>query len=178
MPSSRPIAHVVDAMQETDIRAVAALESASFPNASADIGTPTERERRLREELERAWSHAWVVRDSGGLAIAFLLAWHVADELHVLNVATHPSHRGRGIAARLVETAIDFARSKQSVHVRLEVRKKNDAALRLYRAAGFFVVALRRNYYPDGEDAIDMDLQLEPGTGAILRREDEARIDA
>ena len=68
--------------------------------------------------------------------------------------------------------------SKKAIHVRLEVRKKNDGALRLYRGAGFFVVALRRAYYPDGEDAVDMDLALDPVTGAVLPRADEARVDA
>jgi ribosomal-protein-alanine N-acetyltransferase len=177
MPSPSPIALAVDAMREADVPAVAALEALSFPTARADLGSTPEREGRLREELARSWSYAWVVRDPGGVAIAFLLAWHVADEVHVLNVATHPSHRRQGIAASLVETVIDFARSKQAVHIRLEVRQKNDAALRLYRAAGFFVVALRRDYYPDGEDAIDMELLLDPGTGAVLRRADEARVD-
>jgi ribosomal-protein-alanine N-acetyltransferase len=164
-------------MRDADVPAVSALESLSFATAVADLGTLADRETRLRHELARSWSRAWVARDEGGVAIAFLLAWHVADEIHVLNVATHPSHRRRGIARSLVDTAIDFARSIQATHVRLEVRRSNVGALRLYRAAGFHVLAIRRDYYPDREDAIDMDLLLDPRTGAVIRGDDEERLD-
>jgi [ribosomal protein S18]-alanine N-acetyltransferase len=165
-------------MTDADIPAVAILEGSSFPTATADLGATADREKRLREELARPWSHAWVVRAEGGGAIAYALAWLVADEVHLLNVATHPSHRRMGWATRLVETVIDFARAHQAVHVRLEVRRSNEGALRMYRAAGFFVAALRRDYYPDREDAIDMDLHLDLGSGEILRRDDEVRLDA
>jgi [ribosomal protein S18]-alanine N-acetyltransferase len=178
MASRPPVAHVIDAMRETDVASVAALEALSFPTATTDVGPTKEREGRLREELARPWSHAWVVRDASDRAIAFLLVWHVADEIHVLNVATHPSHRRRGIGRSLVDATIEFARAKKATHVRLEVRRSNESALRMYRPAGFFVVAIRKSYYPDGEDAIDMDLLLDPGTGDVLRREDETRLDA
>jgi ribosomal-protein-alanine N-acetyltransferase len=174
--TSRHRAHGIDAMRVDDIPAVSALEAISFPGVLGSPAAAAERESRLRDELARPWSHAWVVRDAGGSAIAFLLAWHVADEIHVLNVATHASHRRQGVARSLVDGVIEFARSQKARHIRLEVRRSNEGALRMYRAAGFFVVAIRRDYYPDGEDAIDMDLLLD-ATGAILRREDEASLD-
>src|SRR5579859_6401960 len=128
-------------MRDTDVAAVARLEGLAFPSAGKDLGGAEERERRLREELARPWSHAWVVRDASLAAVAFLLAWLVADEVHVLDVATHPSRRREGIGKALVETALSFARSRRATHVRLEVRRTNEPAIRLYRAAGFYVLS-------------------------------------
>jgi [ribosomal protein S18]-alanine N-acetyltransferase len=170
------VTYPIDAMRDADVPSVAALEAISFPTASTDVGPPAEREARLREELARPWSHALVARNSVGRPVGFLLVWHVADEIHVLNVATHPSHRRQGIGGSLIEAAIELARSKRATHVRLEVRRGNAIALAMYRPLGFYVLAVRRSYYPDGEDAIDMDLILDPASGAVLPHDDEVRI--
>ena len=44
------------------------------------------------EELERDWAHVDVLRhrEKGAHVIAFVNYWLVRDEVHVLNVATHP----------------------------------------------------------------------------------------
>jgi [ribosomal protein S18]-alanine N-acetyltransferase len=165
-------------MMPADVPAVAAIDAVSFPSASAihpPLPTP---EERFHAELSRSWSLAWVVRDEEAKAIAFLLAWVVADEIHVLNLATHPAERRRGFGASLVATALAFARSNRSKRMLLELRRSNEGALRLYRAAGFFVTRVRRRYYPDDEDAIEMTLLLDPRTGEVLSRVDEARVDA
>ena len=47
----------------------------------------------------------------------------------------------------------------------LEVRRDNAAAQALYRSRGFEVVAERRGYYDDGEDALVMRCALE---GSLL----------
>jgi ribosomal-protein-alanine N-acetyltransferase len=44
--------------------------------------------------------------------------------------------------------------------VMLEVRASNHGAQQLYEQLGFEEVGLRRKYYPNGEDAILMDLYL------------------
>jgi ribosomal-protein-alanine N-acetyltransferase len=163
----------VQPMGPADVPYVAALEAASFPTAATDVGPIALREERLHEELARPWTRGWVVRDGIGRAIAFLVAWHVADELHVLNVATDPAHRRRGAGMSLVAAAVEYARAEQVRHVRLELRRSNAPALRMYRSAGFFVVAVRRKYYPDDEDALDMDLVLD-ASGNVMPHQDEA----
>ena len=62
-----------------------------------------------------------------------------------------PEYRRRGIAEQLLaecEKGFYFDR------IRLSVRKNNEAALRLYRKAGYYNVDLWRNYYYSGEDAL------------------------
>jgi ribosomal-protein-alanine N-acetyltransferase len=164
-------------MTEADVPAVVAIDALSFPSVAVSDSLPTP-EQRFHEELSRPWTEAWVVYDEAKKAIGFLLAWVVADEMHVLNLATHPAERRRGVGTVLVAAAISLARSNRTKQLLLEVRRSNESATRLYRAAGFFVSRVRRSYYADGEDALEMSLILDPRTGEVLSQVDEARVDA
>ena len=88
-------------------------------------------------------------------ARGYLIYWVVADEMHLLNLAVHPTHRGRGISRQLLHTAMTQARAQGAGVVWLEVRPSNRAALALYRSFGFEEVGVRPGYYTDnGEDAL------------------------
>lgn len=103
--------------------------------------------------------------DAEGPIVAFCNTWMVADEVHVLNVATDPDARRAGHAAALLEHVIADARGAGCRRVTLEVRRKNPDAIRLYRRLGFLPIAIRPNYYvDDGADAVVMVLELDaPG---------------
>lgn len=131
---------------------------------------------QLTEELTRPWARIRVAREEGRGAAAFLLAWQVADELHVLNVATSPPKRRRGLARALVREAVDFARGLRLRLVLLEVRRSNHAAIALYRSFGFFAVNVRARYYPDDEDAVEMRLLMDPDTGDVALHDDEVAL--
>lgn len=85
----------------------------------------------------------------------YIIYWVVADEMHLLNLAVHPSHRRRGISRALLSKALAQARSQGASVVWLEVRPSNLAALSLYQSFGFQEVGIRPGYYTDnGEDAL------------------------
>ena len=116
------------------------------------------------EELERDWAHVDVLRErvTHGHVLAFINYWLVRDEVHVLNVATRLEARRQGHAARLIEHCIAFAHRHKCRYLTLEVRRSNQAAIRLYKKYGFRPVGIRPNYYiEDNEDAIVMLLELE-----------------
>ncbi len=78
----------------------------------------------VREELGRAWTRAWAARPAEGAPPAsFLVAWHVADELHVLNIATTPELRRAGLARALMDEALAYAASERVRILLLEVRR-------------------------------------------------------
>lgn len=159
------VASITADAQELDEIDAIALASFDHPAFSA------------REELARPWARCWLARE-GGRAQAFLIAWHVADELHVLNVATAPRARRRGIAAALMRASIEYARAHRVRILLLEVRRGNLPAIRLYRGLGFTALSVRPGYYSDnGEDAIEMILSLDPATGGIVPGQDEVRLD-
>lgn len=112
------------------------------------------------EEFDRDFAHLKVIRASHGPVLGFINYWVVADEIHVLNVATHPEWRGRGLGRRLMRHAIRVARQRNARLVTLEVRRSNQRAARLYSSLGFEPVGLRPRYYENQEDAIVMVLRL------------------
>jgi len=142
------------ALDRADIDAVMEIERLSFPS-------PWSREAII-EELGRAWARLDVVRDGAtGTLAAFANYWLVADELHILNIATHPQWRRQGHATRLLAHMIDVARAVPCRLMTLEVRRSNVSAQRLYRRFAFRSVGVRPNYYAeDQEDAIVMLLEL------------------
>jgi ribosomal-protein-alanine N-acetyltransferase len=122
------------------------------------------------EELDRDWAHVDVVSDrstpgrsigGAGKVVGFCNYWLVRDEVHILNIATHPDERRKGHAARLLAHVVEFARRHACRYITLEVRRSNHGAIKLYRSFGFRPVGIRPNYYvEDNEDAIVMLLEL------------------
>jgi ribosomal-protein-alanine N-acetyltransferase len=80
----------------------------------------------------------------------------VADEVHILDVAVHPGHRRRGVGRLLLQHILAEARQNGVRSASLEVRVSNQPAIALYQALGFQQVAIRRQYYENGEDAFLM----------------------
>ena len=73
-------------------------------------------------------------------------------EVHTIGV--DPAYQGRGIGRRLLDELLNVA---AGAVVHLEVRTDNEAALCLYRRAGFAQIGLRKRYYRvSGADAYTM----------------------
>lgn len=70
-------------------------------------------------------------------------------DLHaeVLTIATHPDHRGQGVAHQLLDQAIRKLRSQGKKELFLEVAEDNDPARALYKKLNFVPVGRRPGYY-------------------------------
>ena len=122
-----------------DAVALAQLHATSFPSpwSAADIA----------ELLSGPGGFGVAATDSGDLAQAFILARAIAGEAEILTLAVTPASRRQGLARALVEAAAGVAASLSAESLFLEVAADNDAAIGLYRAAGFEEVGRRRGYY-------------------------------
>lgn len=110
-----------------------------------------------------AWTRNMVVEEltrPGGILIgfgeplfAFACGWIAANELHLLQIATLPSHRNRGWAALLLTEVMRRSRSHVDIGW-LEVRHDNATALRFYLRHEWEQIGIRRRYYADGADAL------------------------
>lgn len=142
-------------MRRSDLDAVLAIEERAFPQ-------PWSR-AFFEKELAAPQAHCIVaVRDDGEPAalLGYAVSWRVLDEVHLLNVAVHPGHRGAAIGRRLLEHVLADGRATGGRVVYLEVRAGNVPARRLYRRLGFRDLGVRRGYYGPGQDAIVMELRL------------------
>jgi len=144
-----------------DLPEVLEIERRSFPQP----WTPG----LFLHELKVPFSRTTLVRATNGTraTLAYVCRWLVGDEAHILNLAVHPDHRGRGLGRRLVELVVKEAQAAGARLVTLEVRRENAPARTLYRKLGFVDTGQRRNYYGRGEDAIIMSLALRPGESPL-----------
>jgi [ribosomal protein S18]-alanine N-acetyltransferase len=150
---------IITEMREDDLAVVESLDAHAF---GPTLPGAADRMAQLREELARPWALLRVARtrEDPSTVVGFVLAWRVVDELHILNVAVAPDRRRQGIGATLLRLVLDEARSSGAARCLLEVRRSNTSALALYASLGFSPFNERRAYYPDGEDAIELDLRL------------------
>jgi ribosomal-protein-alanine acetyltransferase len=103
----------------------------------------------------------WVAVQDGRIA-GFLFARIVADEAEILNLAVAPEIRRRGVGAKLLHAAMEFAREGGAKRLFLEVRESNAAAIAFYKRAGFGESGRRKSYYRDPiEDACLLTRQIE-----------------
>ena len=127
---------------------------AVFPG-DAHATAPEAAHAYVREEIARPWTRmrvAWL----DGAAVGFAFTWRVVDELHLLNVAVLPAARRAGIGLALTNDILDHAMQEGIARILLEARGGNEPALALYRGVGFVETGVRRRYYADGEDAVEM----------------------
>jgi [ribosomal protein S18]-alanine N-acetyltransferase len=143
-------------MASEDLQAVIELERAAFSNPwSPEL---------LKRELGHEWSTILLVEEpqhTGSGLVGISIFWIVHDEVHLLNIATAPEHRRRGVARAALQATLNEGRGRKCVLATLEVRRTNEPAISLYRSFGFRPVGVRPNYYADeGEDAIVMVLDF------------------
>ncbi len=150
--SALPQGYLIRPAAAEDIPAVAALEAEVFPD-------PWPQHLYLQEVGPPLRFQRVVYTESGYLAGYLFACWQL-DELHVLKVATHPLHEGRGVASALMAEAKAEAVRAGARSLLLEVRPSNRRAFRLYRYLGYDVLGRRPRYSADGEDALVLSLAL------------------
>jgi ribosomal-protein-alanine N-acetyltransferase len=90
-------------------------------------------------------------------AIGYLIVSLFVDDWHIMNLAVDPAWRRRGVAGLLLEDFLARSEGGRERGYTLEVRKSNEAAIRLYEQFGFRARGVRRGYYlDDHEDAVIM----------------------
>lgn len=113
-------------------------------------------------EFNSPLSYHFVVSRSeahGDVVMCYIIFWMLMEEVHILNLATHPAYRRLGIAYSLLQFSLDFAYKKGGIAYFLEVRRGNQAAIELYQKVGFASWRVMKKYYADtGEDALIMRL--------------------
>jgi len=131
-----------------DLDGVIEVERASFRN-------PTTREWYESELQRPEVCYLFVLRTEHARVSGFCAFWHVADQVHINNLAIRPELRSRGFGRILLQRVLDEAERLGACYATLEVRRSNVAARKLYEGAGCRLAGVRASYYTQPiEDAL------------------------
>ncbi len=119
--------------------------------------------QQVSDSFGLSTTHALLIDAQGYIAqdpadtVGFVLSRLVLDEEELLLVAIIREYRGRQLGKRMIEYSAAAARERGATRIFLEMRANNPAE-RIYRAAGFERIGMRKDYYrtTDGQmlDAI------------------------
>jgi len=137
----------IDTAQKDDVAAISEIERAAFSDPWSA--------RSFRDALEHPSVYFGCARSDAGEVLGYVVAWFVADEGEIANLAVAPEGWGRGIGRALLDAALAEATQRGIESVYLEVRDSNARARHLYQSRGFEEVGRRSKYYRRPlEDAI------------------------
>ena len=139
-------------MSTEDIHEVAKIEKISF-------STPWS-ETSFYAEVHNIHSIARVA-ELENIIVGYICIRQVNDECHLLDLAVHPDHRGKGIATTLFNNIMEELKAGICRSFFLEVRTSNEAARKMYEKFGFNTVGIRKKYYINPtDDAVIMMMEL------------------
>jgi len=141
---------IIRASEERDLARILQIEKSAFPNSA---WTRAMIANELTLKLDRK---TWVI-DSDKELVGYCMLRYGPNEIHLVNMAVDPPLQKMGIGKNLLNHFLDNIPKYSSTY--LEVKRGNFPAIKLYLNAGFKDIAIREDYYPDGEDAIVMCLK-------------------
>lgn len=117
--------------------------------------------RSFRHMLTRAKAITLVHERDGDLDGYALVLFHAGTALaRLYSFAVRPECQGRGVGARLLESAESVTLEHGYAALRLEVRQDNTAAQTLYRRAGYRELAILPDYYEDHANGLRLEKTL------------------
>ena len=109
----------------------------------------------LKQSLATPQFFAFVLETDGEIA-GYVCGTSLFEDAELMRIAVLEKFRGKGFGRLLMERFLEVSLARGAERVFLEVRASNEAALSLYCKSGFAKNRLRKRYYPDGEDALEM----------------------
>ena len=140
------------------------------PMEKKDIGEIIEGEKRifnttlgydyLLQELELNPFSQYLVLEIDNKVRGYIGLW-IADNMQIVNFYVDKEYQKMGFGTMIMEFVIKVCETSNITSLTLEVRESNDVAIKLYEKLGLKKVAVRKNYYDDGEDALLMERKFE-----------------
>lgn len=150
---NRNMLDLVEPLCEEDATAVALLEKTCFSLPWS--------EKQLRQAMAHQAFQIIGIKTGSRALGAYVSFYHLKEEIEIVNIATSPKLRRKGMAFALMRTLIGEALSLGVSRILLEVKETNQPAIALYQSFGFKPIGVRKGYYRDtGEDAIVLELPL------------------
>ena len=134
---------------ESDLKDVLNIEVMAYKN-------PYWSQRMIFDVLaNKTDKRLWIYEVDNDVA-GFIIDMRHKNEISLLNIAIHKYLQGMGHGLKMLKKYIKNLPGKCSIY--LEVNKNNIKALNMYAKLNFERVSIRKSYYTDGSDAINMQL--------------------
>jgi ribosomal-protein-alanine acetyltransferase len=139
-----------------DLEALVAIENRSF-----DVDRFSR--RSFRYLLTKANAETLVYEEQGRVLAYVMLLFNTGTSLaRLYSLAVDPVLRGSGIGSALIAAAEASAVGHDCIYLRLEVRRDNTTAIRLYENLGYKRIGLLPDYYEDHMEALRCEKLLAP----------------
>ena len=135
--------------RESDLKNVLEIEVMAYKN-------PYWSQNMIFEVLANKTDKRLWIYEVDNDVVGFIIDMRHKDEISLLNIAIHKCLQGMGHGLKMLKKYIKSLPDKYSIY--LEVNKNNIKALNMYAKLNFERVSIRKSYYTDGGDAINMQL--------------------
>ena len=135
--------------RESDLKNVLNIEIMAYKK-------PYWNENMLLEVLANKTDKRLWIYEVDNDVVGFIIDMRHKDEISLLNIAINKRLQGMGHGLKMLKKYIKSLTGKYSIY--LEVNKNNIRALNMYTELNFERVSIRKSYYNDGGDAINMEL--------------------
>jgi len=132
--------HITRLGPDDDLAPVLALLRAAFASMAGRIDPPSSLTRMTAEDIasDAAGKELWVMRSNAdGPPIACMILTVQPDHLYLGKLAVDASHRGHGLARRMLDHAAARARALNLPAVQLQTRVELAENHATFRACGF-----------------------------------------
>lgn len=155
-------------MIRRDMPEVLAIENASFEYPWCD------------EEFLRVLRHRnciGMVAEHGDRIIGFMIYEMYKEHLEILNFATHPEWRHKGVGRQMFAKLVDKLSSHRRTRLRLTIRESNVPGQLFFRHHGFQATGVLREHYQDsGEDGYTMHYDFMKPTSEVAVTSDHGKM--
>ena len=97
-----------------------------------------------------------VIAKENGVAVGYVVGSSLFETAEIARIAVSKSFRRLGIGKALLNGFATLVKTRGAEKILLEVRASNTPARALYTGFGFAPFKVRKGYYVDGEDALEM----------------------
>ena len=127
-----------------------------FEIENSVYNNPYWNKKMLDEVLSRKTDNRIWIYELNNIIIGFIIDLRYDNEVNILNIAIGKPFQNKGHGFKMVYNYLKSLPQKYTVL--LEVKKNNYKALKIYSKLNFQKLYIRKAYYNDGADAVNMSL--------------------
>ena len=129
---------IVRNMIESDVEAIATMESAVFSDAWT---------AKSIEDTDNQPQAFIMTAELDGKVAGYCIVYFVLDEGEIARIAVDNCFRRQGVGRKLLEQVERTCKEKGIIRLMLDVRESNESARAFYKSLGFEVDGVRKNFY-------------------------------